>query len=138
MLNKGVTPVMCQKGSVGACGDLAPMAQAAITMMGEGEVFYQGRGSGHRGHAAAGIPTIVFRERDGLAAINGSDLITGMGCLQMYDAERWLKTQEIALAMTLEALNANITAYDPRMHAGARISRSAGLRREYPPLDRGF
>jgi histidine ammonia-lyase len=68
------------------------------------------------GFAAAGIPTIVFHERDGLAAINGSDLITGMGCLEIYDAERWLRTQEIALAMTLEALNANMKAYDHRLH----------------------
>jgi histidine ammonia-lyase len=59
MLNKGVTPVMCQKGSVGACGDLAPMAQGAITMMGEGEVFYQGkRLPAKEGMAAAGIPTM--------------------------------------------------------------------------------
>jgi histidine ammonia-lyase len=118
MLNKGVTPVMCQKGSVGACGDLAPMAQAAITMMGEGEVFYEGkRMPAKDGLAAAGIPAVVFHERDGLAAINGSDVTTGMGCLQLYDAERWIKTQEIALAMTLEALNANMSAYDQRLHA---------------------
>jgi len=117
MLNKGVTPVMCQKGSVGACGDLAPMSQMAITLMGEGEVFYQGkRMPAKDGMAAAGIPTIVFRERDGLASINGSDLITGMGCIQLYDAERLLRTQEIVLAMTLEALNANMTAYDARVH----------------------
>src|SRR5262249_55863973 len=71
-LNKGVTPVMCQKGSVGACGDLSPMAQGAITMMGEGEVFYQGkRMPAKDGLAAAGIRPIVFHERDGLAAING-------------------------------------------------------------------
>jgi histidine ammonia-lyase len=117
MLNRGVTPVMCQKGSVGACGDLSPMAQGAITMLGEGEVFYEGRRMpALEGLAAAGIPTIEFHERDGLAAINGSDLITGMGCLQLHDAERWLRTQEIALAMTLEALNGNMTAYDHRLH----------------------
>jgi histidine ammonia-lyase len=117
MLNKGVTPVMCQKGSVGACGDLAPMSQMAITLMGEGEVFYQGkRMPAKEGLKAAGISAIVFRERDGLASINGSDLITGMGCIELYDAERLLQTQEIALAMTLEALNANMAAYDPRLH----------------------
>jgi histidine ammonia-lyase len=116
-INKGVTPVMCQKGSVGACGDLAPMSQAAITLLGEGEVFYQGaRLPAAEGMKNAGISTIVFHERDGLAAINGSDVITGMGCLQVYDAERWLRTQEIALAMTLEALNANLMAFDPRIH----------------------
>lgn len=117
MLNRGVTPVMCQKGSVGACGDLSPMAQGAITLMGEGEVFYQGRRMPAReGLALAGIAPIAFHERDGLAAINGSDLITGMGCLEIYDAERWLRTQDIALAMTLEALNANMMAYDCRLH----------------------
>jgi histidine ammonia-lyase len=118
MLNRGVTPVVCQKGSVGACGDLSPMAQMAITLMGEGEVFYEGkRLTAKEGMAQAGIPTIVFRERDGLAAINGSNFISGMGCLELYDAERWLRTQEVALAMTLEALNANMQAYDPRIHA---------------------
>ena len=117
MMNKGVTPVVFQRGSVGACGDLSPMAQAAITLMGEGEVFFRGkRMPSAEGMAAAGIPTVEFRERDGLAAINGSDLITGMGCLQVYDAERWLKTQDIALAMTLEALNSNMKAYDDRLH----------------------
>ncbi len=117
MLNQGVTPVVCQKGSVGACGDLSPMAQMAITLMGEGEVFYHGqRMSAKDGLAAAGIPPITFRERDGLATINGSDLTTGMGCLELYDAERWLKTHEVALAMTLEALNANMAAYDARIH----------------------
>ena len=117
MLNRGVTPVVCQKGSVGACGDLSPMAQMAITLMGEGEVFYQGsRLPAKQGLAAAGISPITFRERDGLATINGSDLTTGMGCLELYDAERWLKTQEVALAMTLESLNANMVAYDPRIH----------------------
>ncbi len=116
-LNRGVTPVMCQKGSVGACGDLSPMSQAAITLMGEGEVFFRGeRLAAAEGMKRAGIGLVVFQERDGLAAINGSDLITGMGCLQLYDAVRALRTQEIALAMTLEALNANLMAFDRRIH----------------------
>ena len=117
MLNRGVTPVVCQKGSVGACGDLAPMSQVALSVMGEGEVFYQGkRLPAEQGMAEAGIPTVVFRERDGLAAINGSNFIAGMGCLELYDVERCLRTQEVALAMTLEALNANMKAYDHRIH----------------------
>ena len=117
MLNRGVTPVVCQKGSVGACGDLSPMAQMAITLMGEGEVFYKGkRLPAKQGLDEAGITPIVFRERDGLATINGADLMTGMGCLELSDAERWLKTQEVALAMSLEALNANMKAYDHRIH----------------------
>ncbi len=118
MLNRGVNPVMCQKGSVGACGDLAPMAQMALVLMGEGEAYYKGkRMPGTDALQAAGLSPIPFRERDGLAAINGSNVITGAGCLELIDADRWLKTQEVALAMTLEALNANMKAYDHRVHA---------------------
>ena len=117
MLNRGVNPVMCQKGSVGACGDLSPMAQMALVLMGEGEAFYKGkRYPGAEALKAAGLSPIVFKERDGLASINGSNVMTGMGCLQLVDAERWIRTQEVALAMTLEALNANMQAYDHRVH----------------------
>jgi histidine ammonia-lyase len=117
MVNRGVNPVMCQKGSVGACGDLSPMAQMALVLMGEGEAFYKGkRMPGAEALKAAGISPIVFRERDGLASINGSNVMTAMGCIELVDAERWLKTQEVALAMTLEALNANMKAYDHRVH----------------------
>jgi histidine ammonia-lyase len=117
MLNKGVTPVMCQKGSVGACGDLAPMSQMALVPLGEGEAFYKGkRLPAAQAMKDAGIPTIVYRERDGLASINGSNCITGMGCIEIFDADRWLKTQEVVLALTLEVLNANMKAYDHRIH----------------------
>ncbi len=117
MLNRGVTPVVCEKGSVGACGDLSPMAQMAITLMGDGEVFYRGaRLPARQGMSEAGISLIVFRERDGLAAINGSCFITGMGCLELFDAQRWLRTQDVILAMTLQALNANMKAFDARIH----------------------
>jgi histidine ammonia-lyase len=93
------------------------MAQMALVPMGEGEAFYEGqRMSGKEAMDKAGIPTLVYEARDGLASINGSNVITGMGALELYDAERWLKTQEIALAMTLEALNANMIAYDERLH----------------------
>jgi len=117
MLNKEVTPVVCEKGSVGACGDLSPMSQAALTLMGEGECFYQGeRMSAKAALDKAGIPIPGLKARDGLAAINGSNLITGIGCLELYDAERWCKQAEIAAAMTLEALLANMKPYDRRLH----------------------
>lgn len=117
MLNRGVSPIMCQKGSVGASGDLSPMGQMALVLIGEGDAFYKGkRISGKEAMKRAGIPTITFHARDGLATINGSNVVTGMGCLQIYDAERWLKTSEIAAAMTLESLNANMMAYDERIH----------------------
>lgn len=117
MLNKGVTPVVCVKGSVGACGDLAPMSQIALLMMGEGEAFYQGkRMPGKDALEKAGIPIPGLKARDGLAAINGSNLITGIACIELYEAERFLKQAEVACAMTLEALMANMKPYDPRLH----------------------
>jgi len=117
MLNKGVTPVVCQKGSVGACGDLAPMSQIALLLMGEGEAFYQGeRMPGHKALEKAGIPVPGLQARDGLAAINGSNLLTSISALELYDINRWLKQAEIACAMSLEALIANLKPYDVRLH----------------------
>ncbi len=117
MLNKGVTPVVCTKGSVGACGDLAPMSQIALLLMGEGEAFYNGeRLPGKVALDRAGIPVPGLKARDGLAAINGSNLITGISSLIVYEAERFLKQAEIAAAMTLEALMANLKPYDVRLH----------------------
>ncbi len=117
MLNKGVTPVVCTKGSVGACGDLAPMSQIALLLMGEGEAFYKGeRLPGRVAMERAGISVPGLRARDGLAAINGSNLITAISALQLYDINRWLKQAEIACAMTLEALLANLKPYDVRLH----------------------
>jgi histidine ammonia-lyase len=117
LLNKGVTPVMCQKGSVGACGDLSPMAQMALVPMGEGEAFYKGeRLPGAEALKRAGIKPLVLHARDGLAMINGSNVIAGMSALTVHDVHRWLKMSEIAAALTLEVLNANMKAYDERLH----------------------
>jgi histidine ammonia-lyase len=117
MLNKGVTPVVCQKGSVGACGDLAPMSQIALLLLGEGEAYYQGeRMPGHKALEKAGIPIPGLQARDGLAAINGSNLLTSISALELYDINRWLKQAEIACAMSLEALIANLKPYDVRLH----------------------
>ena len=117
MLNRGVCPVVCEKGSVGACGDLAPMSQVALLMIGEGEAFFEGeRLPGKVALERAGIPVPGLKARDGLATINGSNLLNGIGALAVYDAERWLKQAEIAAAMSLEALKANMKPYDARMH----------------------
>src|SRR4030042_2048824 len=86
MLNKGVTPVVCQKGSVGASGDLAPMSQIALLLMGEGEAFFQGeRLPGHVAMQRAGIPITGLQARDGLAAINGSNLLTAISALHIVE-----------------------------------------------------
>jgi len=117
LLNRGVTPLMCQKGSVGACGDLAPMSQMALILMGEGEAYYKGEKlPGAEAMKRAGIPVPGLQARDGLAAINGSNLLTAMSALQLYDMRRWLHQAEIACAMTLEALLANMKPYDGRLH----------------------
>ncbi|MGV8119112.1 MAG: histidine ammonia-lyase [Candidatus Xenobiia bacterium LiM19] len=117
LLNKGVTPVVCEKGSVGACGDLSPMSQIALLMMGEGEAFYEGKRMPSReAMGLAGITIPGLMARDGLATINGSNFIAGIGCLEIYDTERWIRQAEIAAAMTLEALLANMKPYDVKLH----------------------
>jgi histidine ammonia-lyase len=117
MLNRGVTPVVCEKGSVGACGDLAPMSQLALSLLGEGESFYMGeRLPTALALERAGIPIPGLEARDGLAAINGSNLITGIAALVLHDAERWIAQSEIAAAMTLEALLANMKPYAAKLH----------------------
>lgn len=117
MLNRGVTPVVCQKGSVGASGDLAPMSQVALLLLGEGEAWFEGeRLSGRVAMDRAGIPIPGLMARDGLATINGSNLLTAMSALQLYDIDRLLRQAEITAAMSLEALLANLKPYDHRLH----------------------
>ena len=117
MLNKDCIPVVCEKGSVGACGDLAPMSQIALLLMGEGEAFFKGeRLPGNIAFEKAGIKVPGLQARDGLSTINGSNFITAISALQLYDINRWLKQAEIAAAMSLEALQANMKPYDVRLH----------------------
>ena len=117
MLNKGVTPFVCQKGSVGACGDLAPMAQIALLMLGEGQAYYKGELlDGKLAMECSGIPIPGLMARDGLAIINGSNVLTAMSAILIYDTNRWFKQAEIACAMSLEALKANMKPYLPKLH----------------------
>lgn len=118
MLNKGVTPYVCLKGSVGACGDLAPMAQIALLLLGEGKAYYKGKlldGKEAMNRANISIPGLYAR--DGLSVINGSNLLTAMSALLLYDTNRWLRQAEIAAAMSLEALMANMKPYNPKLHS---------------------
>ena len=117
MLNKGVTPVVCEKGSVGACGDLAPMSQVALILLGEGEAYYNGeRMPGKDAMEKAGIPIPGLKARDGLALINGSNFIAGIGSLFIHDMEKIISQAEIAAAMSLEALLANMRPYEASLH----------------------
>ncbi len=117
MLNKGVTPEVCEKGSVGASGDLCSMSQIALLLMDEGRAFYKGKLiSGKEALAKAGIKAPGLEPRDGLAAINGSNFLTAMSALWLYDALNFMKQAEIACAMTIEALMGNMKPYTPKLH----------------------
>ena len=117
MLNKGVTPYVCKKGSVGACGDLAPMAQIALLMMGDGNAFYNGELlTGKEALEKAGIPIPGLMARDGLATINGANVLTAMSAIYLHDVNNWLKQAEIACTMSLEALKANFGPYNHKIH----------------------
>jgi histidine ammonia-lyase len=123
MLNRGVTPYVCQKGSVGASGDLAPMSQIALAVMGEGHAWFEGELlAGDEALRRAGLEPIVLHARDGLAIINGSNFLNGMNALHVYSMNRWLKQAEIAAAMTLEALHANMKPYNHRLHEARGFS----------------
>ena len=117
MLNKGVTPYVCQKGSVGACGDLAPMAQLALVLLGEGKAYYKGELlSGKEAMDSARIEIPGLKARDGLAVINGSNLLTAMSAIYIYKLRNLLKHAEIGASMCLDALKANLRPYDTRLH----------------------
>ncbi len=123
LLNKGVTPFVCQKGSVGACGDLAPMSQIALVVIGEGEAFYNGELlSGGEALKRAGLKPEILHARDGLAMINGSNVLNSMNTIHLYDMNRWLKQAEIAAAMSLEALTANLKPYNAKLHSARGFS----------------
>ena len=87
MLNKGVTPIIPQQGSLGSSGDLAPLAHMVLVMFGEGEAIYKGeRMTGKDAMDKAGIPTIELTSKEGLALINGTQVMTSVGALVIYDA----------------------------------------------------
>lgn len=118
MLNKGVHPIIPEKGSLGASGDLAPLSHMVLVMLGEGEATYKGaRMSGKEAMEKAGIPTIDLTSKEGLALINGTQVMTAVGALTVYDAIMLSKTSDIVASLTIEALNGITDAFDPRVHA---------------------
>ena len=118
MLNEGVHPIVPEKGSLGASGDLAPLSHIVLVMLGEGRAEYKGEiMSGKEAMEKAGIPTTELAAKEGLALINGTQIMTAVGCLAVYDAVNLTKTADIACAMTAEALLGIKKAYDPKVHA---------------------
>ena len=118
MLEKGVTPVIPEKGSVGASGDLAPLAHLALAAIGEGEVFYKGeRLTAAAGLQRAAIQPLRLEVKEGLALLNGTQAMGAVGALALHRAERLVQLTDVAGAMTLEALKGTPVAFDERIHA---------------------
>ncbi len=116
-LNREVYPAVPCKGSVGASGDLAPMAHLALVIVGEGEAFCRGeRMHARDALAAAGLQPVTLEAGEGLALINGTQVMTSLAALAVNDAARLSKIADIACAMSLEVLMCTNTAFDPRIH----------------------
>lgn len=128
MLNREVTPVVPGQGSLGASGDLAPLSHIALVVTGQGEAYFRGeRMAGGEALKKAGLHSLVLMEKEGLALINGTQIMTSLGCLALYDALNLLKAAYIVSALTLEALQAVPGAFDPliasvRPHPGHAAS----------------
>jgi histidine ammonia-lyase len=117
LLNAGVHPVIPEKGSVGASGDLAPLAHLALVVIGEGEAFYKGaRMAGGEALKQAGLQPIVLAAKEGLALLNGTQAMTAVGALAVARASRVAQLADLAGAMSLEALMGTPDAFDPRIH----------------------
>lgn len=117
MLNKGVHPVIYQKGSLGASGDLAPLSHMVLVMIGEGEAYYKGeRLPGREAMKRAGIEVVELVEKEGLALINGTQVMTAVGTLAVYDAINLSKSADIVASMTVEGLKGITDAYYYRVH----------------------
>jgi histidine ammonia-lyase len=118
MLEQGVTPVIPEKGSVGASGDLAPLAHLALAAIGEGEAFYKGeRLTGGEALKRAGIQPLQLEVKEGLALLNGTQAMGAVGALALHRAERVTHLADVAGAMSLEALKGTPVAFDERIHA---------------------
>ena len=117
MLNRGVYPAIPEKGSLGASGDLAPLAHMSLPLIGEGEAYYQGEKlDGAEAMRRAGLAPIKLAAKEGLALTNGTTLMCALGVLETYRAENINSVADIAGCMSMEALNGTPLAYDARIH----------------------
>jgi histidine ammonia-lyase len=117
MLNAGIAPVIPSKGSVGASGDLAPLAHLALVAIGEGEAHVKGeRLPGGEALRRAGLAPLALAAKEGLALLNGTQAMTAVGALAVERARRLVRLADLAGAMSLEALRGTPTAFDARIH----------------------
>lgn len=134
MLNKGVHPIVPEKGSVGSSGDLAPSAHMALVLLGRGEAEYKGKlMSGALAMKKAGITPVSLSSKEGLAIINNTVAMTGTSSLLLHDTEWLFKVADEAIALSLQALRGTDKAYDQRIHAikphQGQIDTAANLRK---------
>ncbi|MDW7739325.1 MAG: histidine ammonia-lyase [Bacillota bacterium] len=117
MLNKKVHPVVPEKGSVGASGDLAPLSHMALVLMGRGEAYFAGELlPGYEAMQKAGIPTVTLKAKEGLSLCNGTQAMTALGALAVYDAEKLAYYADVIGSLSAEALEAVPLAFDRKIH----------------------
>lgn len=117
MLNTGIVPAVPEKGSLGSSGDLAPLSHAVLPLLGLGEAYYEGKlMPGAEALKRAGLQPVTLTSKEGLALINGTQAMTGIGALALYDGLNLLKLCDIAAALTMEALNGVVDAFMPEIH----------------------
>ena len=117
-LNRGVNPIIPEKGSLGASGDLAPLAHMACVLIGEGEAIYGGeKFSGREALDKAGLKPIMPAAKEGLALTNGTTVMTAVGLLETHKAKKLADIADRSGCLSLEALNGTVSAFDERIHA---------------------
>ena len=117
-LNRGVHPSIPEKGSLGASGDLAPLAHMACVLIGEGEAIYNGEKlSGFEALEKAGLKPITLAAKEGLALTNGTTIMTAVALIETNRAKRFAEIADISGCLSLEALNGTVSAFDERLHA---------------------
>jgi len=118
LINRGVTPVVPSQGSVGASGDLAPLAHMAMVLIGEGEAEFEGAVMpGADALRRAGIEPLTLEAKEGISLINGTQAMLAIGCLELEAAQVLTESADVICAMTLDALRGTPRAFDERIHA---------------------
>jgi histidine ammonia-lyase len=134
LLNHGVTPMVPSQGSVGASGDLAPLAHMALVLIGEGEAEYQGELlDGGEALRRAGLEPLALQPKEGISLINGTQAMLAIACLELEAAETLAETADVVCALTVDALRGTPRAFDSRIHAArphpGQAACAANLRR---------
>jgi histidine ammonia-lyase len=137
MINKGVHPLVPEQGSVGASGDLAPLAHLTSVLMGEGEAVFKGKVmSGKKAMEKADIPILTLKAKEGLALVNGTQVMTAVGLLSLLRAERLCKIADIVGACTLDALKGTLSAFDPDIQRVRPFPGSLAVSKNFKKLGR--